>query len=81
MPFNKEVVFEIPYEPNFEIFKKLFSNGPINSFIDPLSRAFKSIQQNSPESFRKWIPPASIESFVQETQSIIKRAKAQIIDY
>jgi hypothetical protein len=81
MPFDKEAIFEIPFEPNFEVFNRLFSNSPINSLIDPLSRAFESIQQNSPDSFRKWIPPSSIESFVQETQSIVKRAKAQIIDY
>jgi hypothetical protein len=81
MPFDKEAIFEIPFEPNLEIFNKLFSNNSINSFIAPLSRAFESIQQNIPDSFRKWIPPSTIESFVQETQSITKRVKAQIIDY
>ncbi len=80
LPVDKSI-FQIPIKPNFGVFNGLFSNRQFNSFIDPLTRAFESIQRNSPDSFSKWIPPSTIESFIQETRSIIKRAKVQIIDY
>jgi len=81
LPFNKDSIFEIPFKPNFEYFNKLFLGKPLNSFVDPLTKALEIIQRVSPDSLTKWIPPSTVGSFVQETQSIIKKAKPNIVDY
>ncbi len=81
LPVDKDTIFEIPFKPNFAHFDKLFLGEPLNSFTDPLIKALETIQRNSPNSLTKWIPPSTMGSFIQETQTIIKKAKPQIIDY
>ncbi len=81
LPFDKEAIMEIPFKPNFDYFNRLFLGKPLNSFIDPLTKALETVQRTSPDALSKWIPPSTVGSFVQETQSIIKKAKPQIVDY
>lgn len=81
LPFDKDTICEIPFKPNFDYFNRYFLGKPLNSLIDPFTKALETIQRNSPDSITKWIPPSTIGSFVQETQALIKRSKPQIIDY
>lgn len=50
IPLDKDNIFEIPLRPNFNNFNKLFLGKPLNSFVDPLTRALETIQRTSPNS-------------------------------
>jgi hypothetical protein len=73
-------LFEIPFEISWNVLNRISSSKQIRSLYDPLTRAFETIQRNSPESFQKWVPISARENIGQEIESILRKSKVQIID-
>jgi len=81
VPLNEEDVFEIPFKISWDVINRISSSSQVRSFYDPLTRAFETIQKNSPESIQKWVPSSATENIGQEIESILRKSSIQIIDF
>jgi hypothetical protein len=81
VPLNEEDMFEISFKIPWDILNRIFSSSQLRSFYDPLTRAFETIQKNSPESIQKWVPSSARENIGREIESILRKSKVQIIDF
>lgn len=76
-----EDTLEIPLRIPLDIINRITSNSQIRSLCDPLTRAFETIQKNSPESIQRMVPSSATENIGQEIESILRKSKTQIIDF
>jgi hypothetical protein len=81
VPLDEEDMFEIPFKISWDIFNRISSSRQLRSFYDPLTRAFETIQKDSPESIQKWVPSSARENIGQEIGSILRKSNFQIIDF
>jgi len=81
VPFDEEDMLEAPFKISWDIFSRISSSSQLRSFYDPLTRAFETIQKDSPESIRKWVPSSARENIGQEIESILRKSSFQIIDF
>jgi hypothetical protein len=80
VPLNEDVS-EIPFEISWDVFNRISTSNQVRSFYDPLTRAFETIQENSPESIQKWVPSSAREDIGQEIESILRKSNIQIVDF